>query len=430
MCGGEILSCEILYAILVYVRMYRYYVCMSRQLILEIAMLGNIIVQHGHRAPRKKSLVRCDITAFIGFILPKDTPEGFQVGDFFEVVIRGEREFANYALASVFDKATKRAIISFFQNGGDVAHVFGVCVSSLDDLTSALSVEEVCENLFQRLEAEEDISLLYIPVLGYFNIQMFADGQIFSSAEALLGRFLLHCSVMNNRFLLIDSPRDLHDDLLVRWVKQLQERQYKNASYGAIYYPWLRDGEDVYPPGAAMAGLFVAVEQLHPPIGIQWPPANIALRGVSDTLVPLEQEEATFLAQAHVNPIYVVPGRGIMPMGARTLSKDPIFQQINSRRIMNMIVEQLYRDSQWAVFEVNNPHLWSVVTRDVKARLEEFWLAGLLTLSKDGEKYYVRCNAENNPMELLSAGFINIEVRVQPVGTTEQILIDLNVGGT
>ena len=95
-----------------------------------------------------------------------------------------------------------------------------------------------------------------------------------------------------------------------------------------------------------------------------------------------------------------------------------------------MIIEQLRRDSQWAVFEVNNPHLWSVLARDVRYRLEEFWSAGLLTLSDDGSKYEVRCNAENNPPELLDAGYINIEVRLQPVGTTEQILVDLNIGAS
>ena len=94
-----------------------------------------------------------------------------------------------------------------------------------------------------------------------------------------------------------------------------------------------------------------------------------------------------------------------------------------------MIVEQIRRDSQWAVFEVNNPHLWSVVSRDVRFRLEEFWNAGLLQLADNGEKYDVTCNAENNPPELIDAGYINVEVRLQPVGTTEQILVDLNIGG-
>ena len=94
-----------------------------------------------------------------------------------------------------------------------------------------------------------------------------------------------------------------------------------------------------------------------------------------------------------------------------------------------MIIEQINRDTQWAVFEVNNPHLWNVVGRDVRSRLEEFWNAGLLELSDEGEKYFVRCNAENNPRHVMDSGYINIEVRLQPVGTTEQILIDFTVGG-
>jgi phage tail sheath protein FI len=78
---------------------------------------------------------------------------------------------------------------------------------------------------------------------------------------------------------------------------------------------------------------------------------------------------------------------------------------------------------------VNNPHLWSVVSRDIGARLEEFWNQGLLELSDDGEKYFVLCNEANNPRHLLDAGYISVEVRLQPVGTTEQILIDFTLGG-
>jgi len=73
--------------------------------------------------------------------------------------------------------------------------------------------------------------------------------------------------------------------------------------------------------------------------------------------------------------------------------------------------------------------LWAVISRDVGARLEEFWNAGLFRRSSDGAKYEVNCNAENNPPRLLDAGYINIEIRLQPVGTTEQILVDLNIGG-
>ena len=59
---------------------------------------------------------------------------------------------------------------------------------------------------------------------------------------------------------------------------------------------------------------------------------------------------------------------------------------------------------------------------------EEFWNLGLLELSQEGEKYFVMCNEQNNPRHSLDAGYINVEVRLQPVGTTEQILIDFTIG--
>lgn len=392
-------------------------------------MLGNIIVQHGHRAPRNQAHVRCDIAAIIGFVLPNKHPEGRQTGDFLEVVVRGEKEFGNYEHVGVFDPATKRAVRNFFRNGGDTVHVLGVCIDEVEDLKSNLRIESVCGSMFHRLDSEEDFSILLIPALAYFGLQMLSDGTIIFEGEPLMSRLLEHCAIMNNRFLILDAPQHLHDQLLVRWVEQIGQRYEKIAAFGAIYYPWLCAGEEVFPPSSVMAGVYVAVEKLHPPIGIQWPPANIPVRGCTHSSIELTNQEAKSLAKAHVNPIVLVPSKGLMPMGARTLSKDPIFQQINSRRIVNMIIEQIQRDTQWAMFEVNNPHLWTIVSRDVGARLEEFWNLGLLELSQEGEKYFVMCNDQNNPRSSLDAGYINVEVRLQPVGTTEQILIDFTLGG-
>ena len=73
-------------------------------------------------------------------------------------------------------------------------------------------------------------------------------------------------------------------------------------------------------------------------------------------------------------------------MGARTLSTQAAFQFINTRRILNLIVEQVRRDNQWAVFETNNTHLWSVLQRDIRYRLGRYWSQGLLTESSEGEK--------------------------------------------
>ena len=94
-----------------------------------------------------------------------------------------------------------------------------------------------------------------------------------------------------------------------------------------------------------------------------------------------------------------------------------------------MITEQIRRDNEWAVFETNNPHLWDVLDRDVRYRLEQFWRAGLLAGERAGEQYAVTCNATNHPRYLLDSGQVNVEIRMRPVGTAEQIVIDLRLGG-
>lgn len=393
-------------------------------------MQSGILVQHGHIPKRSGNVVRCDITAIIGFVPRQRWPQGCEKGDFQEIVLRQERELWAYQLRDIFDPPTRRAVGDFFVNGGKMVHLFGVCIDGVEDIISPLALDTVMGSLLDRLRAEEDLAIVTIPLAAYLPCEMTTKGEIHCQCEALYSFFLSHCNEMNNRFLIMDAPRGLHDDLLLRWVNQFRRRNQKSSSYGALYYPWLCDKDEMFPPSASIAGLYVRVENEHPPIGIQWPPANVLVHGVTHLEVELEWDESNALAEQHINPLVVQSGRGIVVFGVRTLSSNPIFQYINSRRILNLIVEQLRRDNEWAVFETHNPHLWSVLDRDIRYRLETFWQAGLLTMGNNGRKYEVTCNATNNPSHLRDAGMVNVAVQVQPVGSTEQIMIDLNFGAS
>ena len=129
------------------------------------------------------------------------------------------------------------------------------------------------------------------------------------------------------------------------------------------------------------------------------------------------------LVQGHLNPIVGMPGRGVVVWGARTLSHDPRYRFVNTRRVVSAVLEQLRRDSEWAVFEDHRPGLWEVLSRNVRARLEEWWAAGVIT----GSGFRVQCDAENNPPEARAAGEVHVRVELQPVSTTEQIVIDLQL---
>ena len=178
-----------------------------------------------------------------------------------------------------------------------------------------------------------------------------------------------------------------------------------------------------------MAGTFARFEIEHGAFGVMWPPANIPLRGVTHCEVELTWAEAGAYAEQAINPIIIQSGRGVIIFGARTLSAESKFHHINTRRVINMVHDQLRRDSEWSVFELNNPHLWDVLDRDIRYRLEEFSEAGALVAKGDERQYQVVCDRSINTKRSRDNGQVNVEVMLRPVGTTENVLIDLCIGG-
>jgi hypothetical protein len=392
-------------------------------------MRPGLVVQHARQPDRSSELVRSDIAAVIGFVERRRWPEEATAGDLVELVLRSDSDLWNHPDRHLFDPAARRAVRAFFANGGDTEHLFGVCIDSEEDLKTPAACLGVLASLFDRLRAEDDVAILLVPAAAYMAVHWDArKNTVRSDADVLYDQLLAHCREMTNRFLIIDAPRGLHAEPLYKWAETFRKRQTESRSYGAVYYPWLLDGDEVFPPSGTIAGSYARTELEHSPYGVGWPPANTPLRGVTHTEADLSWEEAGELAEQAINPLVVQPGRGVIAFGARTLSEDPTFRHVNSRRIVNMVTEQLRRDSEWAVFETNNPHLWDVLERDVLFRLGEFAGAGMLTGRVAGEDYDAQCDAETNVPALRDAGQVNVRIRMRPVGTVEHILVDLRIG--
>jgi hypothetical protein len=391
-------------------------------------MRPGIIVQHGRLPTRSRELVRCDITAIIGFIHSDRWPEGAAAGEFIEVVLNREADLWKYPDWQMFGSASQRAVRDYFVNGGEVLHLIGVFINSVDDLQVTTSDIGVLRPLLDRLRSEDEISIIAVPAAAYMPCEISRTGAVRSDAEPLYELLLAHCREMHNRFLILDPPSGLHEELLLSWVRGFRARNERTRSYGALYYPWLGEGLSRFPPSASVAGIFVRTEKERGDFGVVWPPANTPVMGVTHLEVELVWSEAGMLADESINPLILQPGRGIVVFGARTLSRDKAFSFVNSRRVVSLITEQLRRDSEWAVFETNNPHLWDVLHRDIRYRLEQFWRGGLLSGSRPGEEYSVLCDHSNNPRNSLDMGQVNVEVKLRPVGTTEQVVIDLRLG--
>ncbi len=387
-----------------------------------------IIIQHAREIIREGEVVRSDVTGFIGAVAPERWPEGAEAGDFIEYAVARWSQVAETDLAARVDPATLHAVRQFFLNGGQACHVFGLCVDGPEQMLDVSDPEmSVWAALLERLRGQEDLGLLAVPVLAHVPYTWGADGVEVPTTDVIV-MLLEHCREMNNRFLIVDPPRDLHEDPLVQWVRKLRDRRPECSSYGAVYYPWLKHGDETFAPSGTIAGMYARLDAENAPFGVRWPPANQVLRGVTHPEVKLRWAETGPLNEEHINPILTQPARGVVVWGARTLSRDERWKHINARRIVSMISEQLRRDSEWVVFENQRPELWEIVARTVRGRLDQLWEAGLLTGDQAGEDYEVQCDGETNPIHVREEGQIHVRVTLRPITTTEFIVVELRLG--
>ncbi len=389
-----------------------------------------IHIHHKALPVRPRGVVRCDVPAVIAPIFPDQWPTDASRSDFVEIVLRRYAELLDHPFLPLFDPLSVSAIRSYFANGGEVVHLFGVCLEGPEDLQTDPLVEPygALVPLRARLLAEEDIALLAFPWAASLPARRRSDGSFEGGADVLYHALLEHCRRVVNRFLVMDAPAHFHGAALQEWVNRFRGQAVESKAFGAVYYPWLRQGDALVPPSGGVLGAYARSEREHAPYGVGWSPANIHLVGYTAPEVDLDWFEAGELAKAAVNPLVIQPGRGMVIHGARTLSSESQWEFINSRRIVSMISEQLRRDNEWAVFEENGPRVWKALERDVRHRLNLLWRQGVLTGNAEEDEYEVWCDAQTNSKTERDAGHLNVKVRLRPISTTEHITLDLRLG--
>ena len=77
----------------------------------------------------------------------------------------------------------------------------------------------------------------------------------------------------------------------------------------------------------------------------------------------------------------------------------------------------------WAVFEPNDQDLWGRLRRNISAFLFTEWKEGKLFGVVPDEAFYVKCDAETNPQEMIDLGRVYVEVGVNPVKPAEFVII-------
>jgi len=261
---------------------------------------------------------------------------------------------------------------------------------------------------------------------------------------------LSHCEELKDRVAVLDAPPKIIDvDLLTKAAQAPDpdldpkakpapagvKPRGSDHGYGAFYFPWIvvRDPLSplqtaTIPPSGHIAGIWARTDATR---GVHKAPANEAVRGALRLSYPVSAQEQAKLNPLGVNCIRNFP-EGILVWGARTLADGASeWRYLNVRRLFNMIEESIVQSTRWVVFEPNDLSLWKSIRRDVSAFLRLLWRDGALMGATPEQAFFVKCDEETNPPEVVDAGQVVILVGVAPVKPAEFVIfrIGQSAGG-
>ena len=357
--------------------------------------------------------VETGITAFLGATAAGPRHEPTRVGSFeqYEKVFGASDDYMTHGVRG------------FFDNGGRTAYVVNVAPQGgLDPAPDDyIGQQGTKPRGLQALERIEDADLLVAPDLmfQYRRSVAFQDeGTILAVQRAMID----HCEKLHDRFCLLDPLPGHGLDQALQWRRQF------DSSHASFYFPFIkiRRGEEVLspiPPSGHIAGMIARNDKLE---GVHRAPANQPLEGLVDIAQRVRKRERDHAFDNRVNTLIPFIGRGIRIWGARTLSSDPAFVQINVRRLFILVRKSIEKYAQWVVFEPNEPTLWKKIARTVEVFLGDLWKEGALVGAAQDEAYYVKCDEETNPPEARDAGELVCEIGIAPVKPAEFIVVRIH----
>jgi phage tail sheath protein FI len=275
---------------------------------------------------------------------------------------------------------------------------------------------------FSGLEAIDPITMVCVPDL----MAAYQAGMIdLEGVQTIQQAMIDHCENMGDRIAILDPPPGLNAQQVLEWRT---EKTGYDSKYATLYWPWVKifdpaTGQNVFaPPSGLMAGIWGRNDDTR---GVHKAPANEVVRGAIAIETQITKGEHDLLNPVGINCIRVFPGRGVRVWGARTLSSDPAWRYLNVRRLFNYIEESILEGTQWVVFEPNDLDLWQRIRRTISAFLLRVWRDGALFGATPDEAFYVKCDAETNPPDMVDAGYVTCEIGIAPVKPAEFVVFKI-----
>jgi hypothetical protein len=167
---------------------------------------------------------------------------------------------------------------------------------------------------------------------------------------------------------------------------RLGDAETRALSYGALHHPWLVSGSgSATCPDGAMAGSMASRSRRD---GSWAAPANLPLVEVIGLEPALSLADFGRFEDASLNSIRATP-RGFMALAAMTLSGEPEWRQIGTRRLMILLRRALMRSGAVHVFEPDNDVTRRAVTRSLTMLLDQLQRRGAFAGASSAESFRV-----------------------------------------
>jgi uncharacterized protein len=271
------------------------------------------------------------------------------------------------------------------------------------------------------LAAVDEITMVCMP-----DIMQLAGNGDDTQLRDLQGKMIAHSETAGDRMAILDAPPNLLPQEILEW--RMNTAGY-DSKFATLYYPWievmdpLTNQPMLVPPSGHVAGIWCRTDSTR---GVHKAPANEVVLGANGLGFQVTQAEQGGLNKVGINCIRAFPGRGIRVWGARTLSSDPEWRYINVRRLFNYISESIMEGTQWSVFEPNDQRLWMQLRIAASNFLMRTWREGALFGATPEQAFFVKCDDETNPPEVIEAGQVICEIGIAPVKPAEFVIFRLS----
>jgi phage tail sheath protein FI len=250
---------------------------------------------------------------------------------------------------------------------------------------------------------------------------------------AMLGFFQTYCQ-SRRAFLIADCDPGMNIDAVGNTPPNIANGD--TATYGAIYFPWLKVMDPASPghwkstpPCGIVAGIYARTDGTR---GVWKAPAGIEAGvngGAVDVSIPMTDLQNGTVNSAGVNCIRQFPTYGIVLWGARTLAgNDDLgseWKYIPVRRTALFIEESLSHGLKWVVFEPNAEPLWAQIRLNVGAFMHDLFRQGAFEGQKPADAYFVKCDGETTTQNDINLGIVNILVGFAPLEPAEFVVIQI-----